>query len=137
MERKVKEAIKNAELEIKRKDEEEWAALAERIGEQKAGEIRGSLKRLADLFGSYWVRWKKLESIAPKAVYDEWWEENHDKPIAEALNRLELKVRGRKCRAKDCSNIFISKRSDHVYCGVNCRTRAFYQRKRASSTSKT
>ncbi|MBA7471587.1 MAG: hypothetical protein GH144_01735 [Clostridia bacterium] len=133
MDKKVKEAVRRAELEIKRKDREEWAALAEKIGKQKAGEIRGSLKVFAD----FYITWKKLEDIAPEVVYKEWWRENHDKPIQEALERLELKIRGTKCKAKDCGNIFIPKRSDHIYCGVNCRTRAFYQKKRASSTSKT
>ncbi len=126
MRESIREILKNAELEIKRKDREEWAALAERIGKQKAGEIRRSLKVFAD----FYITWKKLEKLAPEAVYKEWWEENHDKPIAEALNRLELKVRGRKCRAKECDNIFIPKRSDQVYCSTRCRDRETKRRYR-------
>lgn len=136
MDKKIKEAIRGTELEIKRKAEEEWKALGERIGKQKVEEIQEARNRLANLFSSYWVKWKNLERLAPKAVYGEWWREEHDKPIAEALNRLELKVRGRKCRARDCENVFIPKRSDQFYCSVNCRTRAFHQRKRAISTNK-
>ncbi len=132
----TKEVLRNAELGRKRKGKEEWQVLAEKIGKQRVGEIRGSLKKLADLYGSYWLKWKKLESIAPEAVYKEWWEEDHDKPIGEALNRLELKVRGRECRARGCDNVFVPKRSDHVYCSENCRTRAFHQRKRASLTGR-
>lgn len=132
MRESTREILKKAELEIKRKDREEWQALAEKIGKQKVEEIRGSLKVFAGLY----ITWKKLESIAPKAVYAEWWKEEHDKPIQEALEKLELKVRGRKCRARDCENVFIPKRSDQVYHSVNCRTRAFHQRKRAISTSK-
>ena len=137
MNRKIKQAIRHAELEIKRKDKEKWQALEERIGKQKVEEIQGSLKNLADLYGDYLVSWQNLKNGASKAVYDEWWEENHDKPIQEALEKLELKVRGRKCKAKDCNNVFIPKRSDQFYCSMNCRTRAFHQRKRASSTDKT
>lgn len=129
---KGKEIKKDLGLE----DEEEWKALEKKIGEQKVEEIRDTHKKIADLFGSYWIKWKNLERIAPEAVYIEWWKKNHDKPIAEALNRLELKVKGRKCKAKDCNNIFVPKRSDQVYCSVNCRTRAFHQRKRANSTDK-
>lgn len=136
MDKKIKEAIRRAELEIKRKAEEEWKALEERIGKQKVEEIRGSLKKLAELYGNYWVRWKNLQDKAPKAVYDEWWEENKHKPIAEALNQGELKVWSRKCKAKDCNNIFVPKRSDQVYCSVNCRTRAYHQRKREVTTNK-
>jgi len=125
----TKEILKKAELGRKRKDREEWAALVEKIGEQKTGQE--ALRRLADLFGSYWARWKKLESIAPEAVYKEWWRENHDKPIEEALNRLELKVRGKKCRGKDrCDNVFIPKRSDQVYCSERCRDREVKRRYR-------
>ena len=125
----TKEILKNAELGRKRKDREEWAALVEKIGEQKTGQE--ALRRLADLFGSYWARWKKLESIAPEAVYKEWWRENHDKPIEEALNRLELKVRGKKCRGKDrCDNVFIPKRTDQVYCSERCRDREVKRRYR-------
>lgn len=126
MNKKIKQAIRHAELEIKRKDEEKWQALAEKIGEQKVEEIQGSLKVFADLY----ITWKKLENIAPKTVYDEWWKEEHDKPIAEALNRLELKVRGKECKARDCNNIFVPKRSDQVYCSTRCRDREVKRRYR-------
>jgi len=121
MNRKIKQAIRHAELERKRKDEEEWQALAKRIGNQKVENIRESLKVFAD----FYIIWKKLENIAPKAVYDEWWEENHNKPIQEALEKLELKVRGRKCKAKDCNNVFIPKRSDRIYCSKRCAKRVW------------
>jgi len=124
MNRKIKQAIRHAELERKRKDEEEWQALAKRIGNQKVENIRESLKVFAD----FYIIWKKLENIAPKAVYDEWWEENHNKPIQEALEKLELKVRGRKCKAKDCNNVFIPKRSDRIYCSKRCAKRVWAQK---------
>ena len=39
-------------------------------------------------------------------------------------------IRVKHCRAEDCEKIFILVRSDQEYCSVNCRTRAFHQRKR-------
>jgi len=44
------------------------------------------------------------------------------------------KIRVKRCKAKDCNKIFIPKRSGQKYCSVNCRTRAFHQRKRTIST---
>lgn len=35
-----------------------------------------------------------------------------------------------RCKAHDCNKIFVPKRSDQEYCSVNCRTRAFHQRKK-------
>lgn len=134
MDKKIKETLKNARIEVEkqRKDRKEWQALEEKVSKQKIEEVQETLKRLADLCSGFWARWKKLKSITPKIVYNEWWKENHNKPIQEALEKLELKVKGKECRAKDCSNIFAPKRSDQVYCGVNCRTRAYHQRKRKS-----
>lgn len=90
MGKKIKEILKNAELRRKRKDEEEWVALKKMIGEEKVGETREALKKIADKY----IAWNKLWNIAVKEMYNEWYRENKDKPwSSELLDKLEEKLK--------------------------------------------
>lgn len=138
MDKKIKEAIRRAELEIKRKHKEEWQGLAEKIGKQKIGKIRETLKRFTD----YYIAWKRLEKQAPKGIYDKWYREVKNEPLSwELLERLKLRLKAlkaKKCKARDCGNLLIPKRSDQVYCSTRCRDREakrrYRERKKELST---
>jgi len=104
--------------------------LREAVGQKKADEFEALLQRLTESRVKIGKKRAELKKIISEETFKKWEEENKYEPYWEALEKLELKVRGRNCTAKNCNERFIPIKSNQKYCSIRCRNREVKRRHR-------
>jgi len=84
---------------------------------------------LKDAFSKIWLDVKRKNNHYFPLVYPKL--DNPSDVIIQWTYYVWIRrIKVRYCKAVDCNRIFIPVRSDQKYCSVNCRNRAYYQRKK-------